>query len=177
MKKSTIFQIIAVLALATILIVLVVIATKSDTSDNNTNSFKTEMQGRRGEGFGGNNQSTVTVTSTKNSDGTYTCTINKDGKVGKYTVTTAPIVIPVNTPGYSAQHSPSSYSSNELSTYLSNGFIYVYAGCRGRYNQNTEYKSGAPWGVTDLKAAIRYLRYNKDLIPADTEKIFTFGMS
>ena len=116
-------------------------------------------------------------TGTKNSDGTYTCTINENGKVGNYTSATAPIVIPVNTPGYSAQHSPSSYSSNDISTYLNEGFIYVYAGCRGRYESETDYISGAPWGVTDLKAAIRYLRYNASSIPADTGKIFTFGMS
>ena len=31
--------------------------------------------------------------------------------------------------------------------------------------------------MTDLKSAIRYLRLNKDLIPGDTDKIYTFGMS
>ena len=37
--------------------------------------------------------------------------------------------------------------------------------------------SGAPWPVTDLKAAIRYVRYNKNLIPGDKDKIYTFGKS
>ena len=36
---------------------------------------------------------------------------------------------------------------------------------------------GAPWGVTDLKAAIRYVRYNKDVLPGDTDKIVSFGHS
>ena len=44
------------------------------------------------------------------------------------------------------------------------------AGCRGR-------DAGAPAGVTDLKAAIRYLRYHGDELPGDTEQIFSFGMS
>ena len=114
---------------------------------------------------------------TKNSDGTYTCTINTSNKVGNYTAETAPIVMPINTAGYSAQKAPTSYSANSISDYLDSGFVYVYAGCRGRYDSETEYNSGAPWGVTDLKAAIRYLRYNSDLIPADTERVFTFGHS
>ena len=112
----------------------------------------------------------------KNSNGTYTCTINTSNKVGNYTSTTAPIVIPVNTPGYSAQAAPTSYSASQVSNYLSKGFVYVYAGCRGRSNGDT-YNGGAPWGVTDLKAAIRYLKYNNASIPANTERIFTFGHS
>lgn len=53
---------------------------------------------------------------------------------------------------------------------------------RGRNNGyddagNLAYSGGAPWGVTDLKAAIRYYRYNADQLPGDTERIFTFGMS
>jgi hypothetical protein len=31
--------------------------------------------------------------------------------------------------------------------------------------------------VVDLKTAIRYVRYNKKLIPWDKDKIYTFGMS
>ena len=62
------------------------------------------------------------------------------------------------------------------------GFIYVYAGLRGRdngYDSNGKliYSGGAPWGVTDLKAAVRYYRFNKDLLPGNTDSIFTFGMS
>ncbi|MGN1098448.1 MAG: subtype A tannase, partial [Clostridia bacterium] len=34
-----------------------------------------------------------------------------------------------------------------------------------------------PAGVTDLKAAVRYVRYNSGIIPGSTEHIFTFGMS
>ncbi len=113
----------------------------------------------------------------KNSDGTYTCTINTSNKVGNYTAETAPIVMPINTAGYSAQKAPTSYSYNGMSDYIESGFVYVNAGCRGRYDSDTEYNSGAPWGVTDLKAAIRYLRYNSSLIPADTERVFTFGHS
>lgn len=117
----------------------------------------------------------------KNPDGTYTCQINPKAKVGNYTTVTAPVVMPVNTGGYAAQKAPSSYDGTGLSTYLSQGFVYVYAGCRGRNNgtnpDGTAYDSGAPWGVTDLKAAVRYLRYNDSLIPGNKNRIFTFGHS
>ncbi|WP_270456809.1 subtype A tannase [Allisonella histaminiformans] len=117
----------------------------------------------------------------KNPDGTYTCQINPKAKVGNYTAATAPVVMPVNTGGYAAQKAPSSYDGTGLSTYLSQGFVYVYAGCRGRSNgtnpDGTTYDGGAPWGVTDLKAAVRYLRYNDSLIPGNKNRIFTFGHS
>ena len=117
----------------------------------------------------------------KNPDGTYTCQINPKAKVGNYTAATAPVVMPVNTGGYAAQKAPSSYDGTGLSTYLSQGFVYVYTGCRGRSNgtnpDGTAYDGGAPWGVTDLKAAVRYLRYNDRLIPGNKNRIFTFGHS
>lgn len=105
---------------------------------------------------------------TDNGDGTYTCELKSDATVGSYTAATAPIVMPINTPGYSAQKALSDYT--DVSDYTNQGFIYVHAGCRGR-------DDGAPAGVTDLKAAIRYIRYNSGLIAGDTESIFTFGMS
>ena len=119
---------------------------------------------------------------TKNEDGTYTCTVNTEKEVGGYTSGTAPVVFPVNTAGYSAQEAPSSYRYEGLSDYLEAGFIYVYAGMRGRENGYDEagqltYSGGAPWGVTDLKAAVRYYRYNENLLPGNAERIFTFGHS
>ena len=105
---------------------------------------------------------------TDNGDGTYTCSLKSDATVGSNTAATAPIVMPINTPGYSAQKALSDYT--DVSDYTDQGFIYVHAGCRGR-------DDGAPAGVTDLKAAIRYIRYNSGVIAGDTESIFTFGMS
>ena len=109
------------------------------------------------------------MTGTVNGDGTYTCKINTSGMIGAFTAETAPIVIPVDTPGYAAMAAPTEYSS-DTSSYTNAGFIYVHAGCRGR-------DAGAPAGVTDLKAAIRYIRYTGDMIPGSTDRIFTFGMS
>lgn len=111
-----------------------------------------------------------------NSNGKYTCTVNTENTVGNYTSNTAPIVIPINTAGYSAQAAPTSYSSNTVKSYLSEGFVYVYPGCRGRDN-GANYSGGAPWGVTDLKAAVTYIKFNNDTLPGDASKIFTFGHS
>ncbi len=108
------------------------------------------------------------MTRASNGDGTYTCTVSSANTAGRYTAETAPVVIPVNTPGYSAMSPLTDYT--DVSAYTGEGFIYVHAGCRGRDH-------GAPAGVTDLKAAIRYIRYNADVLPGDTEALFTFGMS
>ena len=64
---------------------------------------------------------------------TYTCSINSSGTKGSYTSKNAPFVMPVNTPGYSAMKAPTSYSYNTVSAFLEKGIIYIYAGCRGRY--------------------------------------------
>lgn len=118
---------------------------------------------------------------TDNGDGTYTCTVNTTGTVNGYTSDSAPVVMPVNTAGYSAQPAPTAYSYDSISQYIEAGFIYVNAGCRGRDNgtnsDGTTYVGDAPWGVTDLKAAVRYLRYNTESLPGDTDSIFTFGHS
>ena len=109
------------------------------------------------------------MTGTANGDGSYTCEVNADGTVAGYTADTAPVVLPVNTPGYSAMAAPTGFSS-DVTSYTSAGFVYVWAGCRGR-------DAGAPAGVTDLKAAIRYVRYCSELLPGDMDSIFSFGMS
>ncbi|MBQ9262837.1 MAG: tannase [Clostridia bacterium] len=113
-------------------------------------------------------------TGTDNGDGTYTCTVNESGAAGQYTAVTAPLIIPVNTPGYSAMAAPTGYNNSmgygSISDYTSEGIIVLFAGARGR-------DAGAPAGVTDFKAAIRYARYNKDLLPGDMDSIFSLGMS
>lgn len=105
----------------------------------------------------------------ENGDGTYSCTLNKNASVAGYDITNAPYVLLVETPGYSACQPPTGYVSS-VKSFTDAGFIYIYPGCRGRDH-------GAPSGVTDLKAAIRYVRYNKALLPGDTERLFSFGMS
>ncbi len=122
------------------------------------------------------------LTASANGDGTYSAVVNESGSLNGFTAKTAPLVFPVNTPGYSAQQAPTTYSYDGLASYLQAGFIYVYAGTRGRENGYDAggkllFSGGAPWGVTDLKAAVRYVRYNKNLLPGNTGSVFVFGHS
>lgn len=103
-----------------------------------------------------------------NGDGTYTCSVDAEAVIGNYTAATAPVVFPVDTPGYSAMDAPAGYT--DVAAYTKEGFVYLYAGCRGR-------DTGAPAGVTDLKAAVRYYRYHADILPGSADRIFSFGMS
>lgn len=113
-------------------------------------------------------------TGSDNGNGTWTCSVNESGSIGQYTALTAPLILPVNTPGYSAMAAPAGYDSSmgygSVSDYISAGMIVLFAGARGR-------DAGAPAGVTDFKAAIRYTRWNADLLPGDMDSIFTLGMS
>lgn len=111
---------------------------------------------------------------------TYKCTINAEAQVGNFKASEAPVVMPLNPVTFTGQSAPTAYSFNGLAPYLSAGFIYVYVGFRGRNNgydsdTNALFVGGAPWSVTDLKAAIRYLRYNAESLPGDLEKIVPFG--
>ena len=118
---------------------------------------------------------------TDNDDGTYTCAVREGATVGSFTSANAPVVMPVNTAGYSAQEAPTSYSADSLTDYTAAGMVYVYAGCRGRSNGTNDdgsaFAGGAPWGVTDLKAAVRCLRFNASKLPGGATNVFTFGHS
>lgn len=62
---------------------------------------------------------------------------------------------------------------------LSKGFIVVSPGARGRtlQDQSGRYIGKAPAVIVDLKAAVRYLRYNDSRMPGDAEKIIPTGVS
>ena len=109
-----------------------------------------------------------------NGDGTFTCEMNVMQAVGNYTADNAPVILPVNTPGYSAMSAPTGYDSSfgygSVTDYTNEGMVVAFAGCRGRNH-------GAPLGVTDLKAAVRYIRYNRDTLPGAAADIFCVGMS
>ena len=120
-------------------------------------------------------------TAEKNGD-TYTCTVNEKAVVGSFTPSTAPVLMPINTGTLSAQMSPTAYGYTGLAPYLEAGCVYVYAGFRGRSagydtasGSDELFPGGSPWPVVDLKAAIRYLRYNASVLPCDTGRVFVFG--
>ena len=112
-----------------------------------------------------------------NGDDTYTCKVKEDSALNGFSATTAPILMPVETPGYASAKALNDEilmthqgMLEQLSYYTSQGFVFVLSGCRGT-------NEGAPTGVTDLKAAIRYIRYADDVIAGDAESIFVYGMS
>jgi hypothetical protein len=108
-----------------------------------------------------------------------------EGKaIGGYTAETAPIFLP-NTVGGYMPGTPGSPGQgrdggpNAELVALSKGYVVAEPGARGRTTQdgNGLYTGKAPACIVDLKAAVRYLRYNKKLIPGDTEKIISNGTS
>lgn len=112
-----------------------------------------------------------------NGDGTFTCKVGENAELNGYSATTAPILMPIDTPGYAAARALNDEILTQhqgifeqLSDYTSQGFVLVLSACRG-------INEGAPAGVTDLKAAIRYIRYADDVIAGDAESIFVYGMS
>ena len=120
-------------------------------------------------------------TAEKNGD-SYTCTVNEKAVVGSFTPSTAPVLMPINTGTLAPQASPTVYGYDGLAPYLSAGCIYVYAGFRGRSagydstsGSNDLFPGGSPWPVVDLKAAVRYLRYNASALPFDPSRVFVFG--
>ena len=117
------------------------------------------------------------VSATDNGDGTFTLAPAPSGAAGDYTGATAPFVLPVNTPGYSAQKPLTEYSSDTVAPYMKAGLIYVHAGLRGKDSTTESAAGNAPWGVTDLKAAVRFLRYNAASLPGDAEQVYVFGHS
>ncbi|WP_406011408.1 subtype B tannase [Streptomyces sp. NBC_00637] len=69
-------------------------------------------------------------------------------------------------------------ASNQLLA-LAAGYVVVEPGARGRTNKNAagEYYGVAPAAIVDLKAAVRYVRANKGVIPGDTDRIVSAGTS
>ena len=94
--------------------------------------------------------------------------------VNGYTASTAPIFMPNNSTAFIAGTSITPTDTNSAGIALSRGLVVVCPAMRGR--NVTE--GIAPAAVVDLKAAVRYLRKNKSLLPAgDTDKIIAAGTS
>ncbi|WP_156093390.1 subtype B tannase [Lactiplantibacillus fabifermentans] len=61
---------------------------------------------------------------------------------------------------------------------ISEGYIVAAPGARGRdAKQNGKYTGKAPAGIVDLKAAVRYLKYNSSRLPGNTNRIISDGTS
>ena len=93
-----------------------------------------------------------------------------------------PILMRTYVGGYAASTAKSPSPSDATGRALKEGYVVCIPGSRGSNSTVTSggktiYTGIAPNGLLDLKAAVRYLRYNDDVIPGDSELIFTDGTS
>lgn len=93
-----------------------------------------------------------------------------------------PILLRTYVGGYAASTAKSPSPADATGRALKEGYVVCIPGSRGsnstvERNGETIYTGIAPNGLLDLKAAIRYLRYNDALIPGESELIFTDGTS
>ena len=89
-----------------------------------------------------------------------------------------PILMRNNVGGYMASPAGTPSVADATGRALAEGFILCIPGARGNgstvtKNSKTVSTGIAPNGLLDLKAAARYLHYNDDLIPGNSELIFT----
>ena len=112
-------------------------------------------------------------------------TYYEGNSIGTYNLKTAPIFFPNTVGGYmpGAPERPgiNKFLKKPNATFyaLLHGYIVVSPGARGRglKNENGKFTGTAPACIVDLKAAVRYLRHNKEIIPGDVEKIISNGTS
>ncbi len=80
-------------------------------------------------------------------------------------------------PGRSPAASGSISSREDLA--LAAGYVVVAPGCRGRDNKAADgtFYGKAPAAIVDLKAAVRYIRHNKGVLPGSTDRIISVGCS
>jgi len=104
--------------------------------------------------------------------------------VNGFTADTAPIFFPNSVGGYmpGAASTPGSGMDAENNTILSalaQGLVVAAPGARGRTLKAADgtYTGKAPASIVDLKAAVRYLRYNDKAMPGNAERIVSNGTS
>ena len=102
----------------------------------------------------------------------------------KYDLHSAPIFMPNTVGGYMPGRAgvPEIFENgegNSIVKALYHGYVVVASGLRGRCmtNEAGEHIGIAPSDICDYKAVVRYLRYNKDLIAGNTERIISNGTS
>ena len=102
------------------------------------------------------------------------------GTINGYTAKTAPIMMPNGVGGYMPGRAfipanDTRHGTPNVALYaLSKGYVVVSPAIRGRTLPNGK----APALIVDYKAAVRWVRHNKDKLPAgDTEKIISDGLS
>lgn len=113
---------------------------------------------------------------------TYACTVDETGAVNGRRATDAPVVFAVDCPDWAGQRPSATYSYAGLEPYMEAGCVYVFPGCRGRsdgYDTDGSgdkvFPGGLPWNAADLKAAVRFLRYNAAALPGGAKNVVALG--
>lgn len=93
-----------------------------------------------------------------------------------------PILMRNNVGGYMASPAGTPSVADATGRALAEGYVLCIPGARGNGSSITKdgktiFTGTAPNGILDLKAACRYLHYNDDLIPGNSDRIFTDGTS
>lgn len=106
--------------------------------------------------------------------------------INGYSAKTAPIFLPNGVGGYMpgnilepVENDRMSGGANASLVALSRGLVVISPAIRGRTTtMNGVYVGKAPAFIVDYKAAVRWIRYNRDRLPAgDVEKIISNGTS
>lgn len=111
-----------------------------------------------------------------------------NGHIGKHDAQNAPIFLPNYVGGYMPSKPGTldgmdmpgpANQPNMITLALSKGYVVATPGARGRTSQTPAgvYIGKAPAAIVDLKAAVRYLRFNDKNMPGDAEKIISNGTS
>lgn len=104
--------------------------------------------------------------------------------VNGYTLDTVPVLLPNGIGGYAPafpEQPGKGFGGHMNATFyaLCHGYVVATPGARGRglTDENGNYYGVAPAAIVDLKAAVRYLRYNKDKVPGNVEMLISNGTS
>ena len=118
------------------------------------------------------------VDATPNGDGTYSVKFNNN-VVNGYTAATAPVFYQNTVSGYMQSDSLEIVGNrNTAGSYYQltdSGYILVSIGARGINSVGVD--GTAPAVIVDLKAGVRYLKANADVLPGDMNKIIASGTS
>jgi acetyl esterase/lipase len=104
-------------------------------------------------------------------------------KIGGYSAETAPIFLPNSVGGYlpgkASGTEPGFGGQSTVARALAHGYVVAAPGARGRTLQSPagDYTGKAPAAIVDLKAAVRYLKFNDARMPGDANRIVSNGTS
>ena len=105
-------------------------------------------------------------------------------KSGKFDAASAPIFLPNGVGGYMPGEADevkidASGKPNAIATALSRGYVVAAPAARGRTLKGAtgDYIGKAPAAIVDLKAAVRYLKFNDAAMPGDANRIVSNGTS